>query len=88
MSSTIYYFPLDEEQKETLPPVTIVLKEDGSADLSKLPKDVRDHLEIFGVPNITHMDTVYAKDGELFLATLLASDNTYWRFRQSPEPRQ
>ena len=87
MPRRIYYFPLDENLEERSPALPIDLLPDGTADVSKLPPELQDRLSTFGVQDPTHTMTVFPKDGELFLDSLLELNDLYRRFRSGPEPR-
>jgi hypothetical protein len=87
MPRRVYYFPLDEKLQERFPALPIELLPDGTADVSKLPPELQDQLLTFGVQDPTHTITVYPKDGELFLDSLLESNDLYRRFRSDPESR-
>lgn len=65
-------------------PIRIGLAADGSADLSPLPEDVREHLSDFGVPDELHQDRVFATEGSRFLKRLLEEPSRYMVFRSSP----
>ena len=81
MSLTIYYIPLDEEFRESGQPVPITLLVDHTADITRLPKKLQEQLTLFGVPDPTHTNMLFPKDGETFLEALLDSSNLYRRFR-------
>ncbi len=65
--------------------IRIGLKADGSADLSPLPDDVRQHLADFGVPDESHYGKVPASEGSRFLQRLLEEPSRYMVFRATPE---
>jgi hypothetical protein len=82
----VYYFPLGTELAEE-DPIVIDLKSDGSADLSRLPQDVRSDLEqgvasrsIGSVGNRR-----YPRDGQAFLRALLSRSGPYERYRETPD---
>lgn len=81
--NTVYYFPTNERGEEG-EAIAISLDDRGQADLSKLPEDVRSHLETFGVQDATKTESLFAKDGQLFLEALLYATNQGWRFRLAP----
>jgi hypothetical protein len=78
--TTVYYFPVDHEGNEVGSPIQIGLNADGSADLSKLPPDLRSKLER-GTSDDLRMGVISPKDGERFLRALLETTNGYMRFR-------
>lgn len=80
---TIYYFPTDAQGNENGEPCELKLNADGSADLTALPKKLRETLEQFGTMDELHLGPVYPKDGQHFLKSLLANANGYRRFRQT-----
>lgn len=80
--SKIYYIPLGPNGKEQTPCV-ISIKPDGVADLSRLPKDIQEHLLTFGTPDPLHQNELYPEDGELFLLSLLKNATPYLRFREN-----
>lgn len=77
----VYFFPLDGQGKETGEALPVTLNEQGEADLSRLPADIRETLEFFGVQDRTHTFSLFPKDGGRFLEALLHSGNPYFRFR-------
>ncbi len=81
----VYFFPHDSEGTEAGKPVSVELKADGTADISKLPENLRSRLENFGVPDEAHQEMLLPKDGENFLRALVRSTNGYVRFRTSQE---
>ncbi len=84
---TMYYFPIDGDGNEIGEPIPVTLAADGSADLSRLPTELRKALEAFGVPDALHRDAIFPKDGERFLERLIEESNGYRRFRSTPEKR-
>ncbi len=82
-SSRIHYFPLDDKGRE-LDPILIDLAPDGSANLAQLPEEVRQPLEIEGVGD-QFGNTIFPKDGVLFLYALVSRTNPYFRFRPAEE---
>lgn len=74
------HYPKGERPKS----IRIGLAADGSADLSPLPDDVRQHLVDFGVPDEAHRGTVYASEGSRFLERLLEEPSRTRVFRASP----
>lgn len=83
----VYFFPLDDKLNETLPVIPVELRPDGSADITKLPAELQDRLNTFGISDPTRIATLYPKDGEAFLEALVESSNLYFRFRHEPETR-
>jgi len=77
----VYYFPIDGQGNEVGEPVKIGLNADGSADLSGLPKEMRETYEAWGVPDELHNNRIFLKQGEQFLMALLRMTNGYVRFR-------
>jgi hypothetical protein len=80
----VYYFPINGNHDETGDVYPVRLKEDGTADLSELPDDIRSSLKSFGIRNELRTRDLFPKDGKLFLQALIASANGYRRFRLSP----
>ncbi|MBI5654166.1 hypothetical protein HZC53_00710 [Candidatus Uhrbacteria bacterium] len=78
---TIYYFPTDAKGNEVGEPIEVKLQQDGSADISALPEQLRKTLEAFGTPDELHFGQVFPKDGARFLKLLLNNANGYRRFR-------
>ncbi len=76
----VYYFPVRADGTETGESVLVDLNADGSANLSRLPADVRSRLDQ-GIPNELRTGVLSPKDGETFLMALLRSTNGYTRFR-------
>lgn len=87
MPQCIYYIPLDTELNEAGPPIPITLNADGTADVSKLPQNLQERLSVFGIPNSTHTNSLFPKDGESFLECLPDISNLYMRFREHSESR-
>jgi hypothetical protein len=81
--NTVYYFPTNERGEEGQA-IAVSLNDQGQADLSGLPEDIRGHLETFGVQDALKTETLFAKDGQLFLEALLYATNQGWRFRLAP----
>lgn len=79
----VYYFPIDAEGNDIGDPIKIGLNADGSADLSELPKNMKETLEAFGAPDEFRHHRLLPKDGKRFLAALLRLTNGYVRFRGS-----
>ncbi|MFH1621229.1 MAG: hypothetical protein ABIB04_04045 [Patescibacteria group bacterium] len=84
MPKKIFFFPLNDKMKEETA-IPITLSPDGTADLSKLPLKIREHLMAFGVQDPAHLDVVPYTEGEKFLDALLAFSGSYWRFRSTPD---
>lgn len=84
---TIYYFPIDGDGNEIGDLIPVMLSANGTADLSRLPAELRSTLESFGVPDALHRNAVFPKDGERFLERLIEESNGYRRFRSTPEKR-
>ncbi len=86
--TAVYYFPLDKEMEEGEPVKVSLVERDGRlvADLSGLPEALRRTLEMRGVPDALHRESVLPTDGPAFLAALLRESNAYRRFRSSPAP--
>lgn len=76
----VYYFPVRADGSETGESILVDLNADGSANLSRLPAEVRSRLE-HGIPNELRTGTFSPKDGSAFLLALLRSTNGYTRFR-------
>ncbi len=81
--STIYYFPIDHEGNETGEAIPVTLKPDGTADVSKLPNELRASLECLGVPNTFRTKQLKPQNGFHFLEALLRETTGYKRFRSS-----
>lgn len=81
----VYYFPTNGDHEETGDVFPVRLKPDGSADLSKLPDEIRSTIESCGIPSELRTHKLYPKDGGAFLHALLLNANGYRRFRSSPE---
>jgi hypothetical protein len=78
----VFYFPTDAGGNEAGAPVRIGLNEDGSADLSGLPENMRATYERFGAGDpIAGRFT--PKDGKKFLWALLQYSSPYKRFRSN-----
>ncbi len=86
MATAAYYIPLNKDFTDGTP-VLIDLNSDGSANLSRLPTDLKQTFEAMGFPDIFHRTEIFPKDGELFIGSLLESRNPYLRFRASPKER-
>lgn len=82
--SKIYYFPIDGQGEEIASSIPVVLKKNGDADISALPKAERECFEFFGVPDELGERNLFPKDGPLFLEALLIFSNAYCRFRSNP----
>lgn len=78
----VYYFPVNADGSETGEAILVDLNPDGSANLARLPAEVRTRLEL-GVPNELRLGTVTPQNGQAFLLALLQSTNGYTRFRAS-----
>ncbi|MFZ2803868.1 MAG: hypothetical protein WA001_01460 [Patescibacteria group bacterium] len=83
MTDKIYYFPMDADGNETGKAILIDLNQDGSANVSRLPEELRERLETFGVPDALHQTLLLPKDGSRFLDALLRTANGYTRFRST-----
>ena len=83
MPMTVYFFPTDAKGRET-EAREVVLTPEG-ADISALPEDLRDHIQIFGVLDVTRTVQLFPKDGEDFLEALLSARNVNWHFRLTPQ---
>jgi hypothetical protein len=81
--ATVYYFPIDAQGNEVGEPMPIGLLPDGSADLSKLPTDIKMSLAS-GVTDELKLGRVLPKNGPRFLSALLYASNGYSRFRSNP----
>lgn len=81
---TIYYFPTDTTGRE-VEARKITLLSDGKADISELPPDMQDHVSTFGVLDESRTVNLFPEDGEAFLEALLATRNSNWHFRQTPD---
>jgi hypothetical protein len=85
MAPVAYYIPLRDDFKEG-DPILVDLNPDGSANLSRLPEDIRKELEDFGYPNPLHTKDLMPSDGIPFINALLESTNPYFRFRKTRDP--
>ena len=81
--TVIYYFPIDAHGNEVGEPIPVDINPDGSANLSRLPKEVREHFEGFGITN-TWGKRILPTQGTSFLHTLLYEADPYIRFRKEP----
>lgn len=77
----IFYFPVNAKGEEFGESIPVEIQADGSADVSKLPEELRGTLEKLGTPDALHQGAVFPKDGEQFLNALLRNTNGYMRFR-------
>jgi hypothetical protein len=84
MAPVAYYIPLNKDFTDGKP-VLIDLNHDGSANLSRLPVELRETFEFFGFPDIFHQETIFPKDGKRFIASLLVSRSPILRFCSSLE---
>ncbi|MBU1034845.1 hypothetical protein KKD42_03550, partial [Patescibacteria group bacterium] len=75
----IYHFPINERGEEIGEPIPVVLRADGSADISLLPSNLKKHLTDFGVRDELHRGSIFPADGERFLRALLREANGYRR---------
>ncbi len=78
----IYYFPTKNGHE--LEPIEVALDENGTANLSKLPDDLQDHLSSFGIINAIHTGQVMPNEGKIFLECLLLASNPKMIFREYP----
>ena len=81
---TVYYFPLDQNDREQ-EPVPITILPNGEADISKLPNKIQNHFQSFGIPNEIKSAAVFPETGQIFIEALLASSNQKMHFRSTPK---
>lgn len=65
----------------------MTIKDDGSADLSALPENLREMLEAHGVKDETGYARVLPKEGERFLKLLMRYSGRQWYCGTTPEPQ-
>ncbi len=85
MADVAYYIPMRDDFKDG-DPILVDLNSDGSANLSRLPEDIRKELQDFGFQNPLHSLFVMPADGKTFINALLESRNPYFRFRKTRNP--
>lgn len=79
MSTAAYFVPILPNGAEG-EPVLVDLNKDGSANISRLPKEMREMFETSGFPDYFHVEDVMPSEGARFIGALLESRNPFFRF--------